>query len=236
MHRQVFLGGAAGETTWRRDIAIPALTAAGVTYADPQLPLGAWTEAREREEMQAKDEADVLLFVLTGQTRGVATVAEIAYYLAQNRQLALSIEDIEPGAVIAGKSIEKAEADDLNRGRIFLRTMARAHKVPVFDSIPGAVRYAIQLVQPQSLDTIRHILSEVHCGDFQFHVEPNQAGFLLHIEAQKFTGRKWHIAPEATRAEIVRTALKAALTWEEHETRERFTYRGKQVFGPHFEL
>ena len=64
MRAQVFLGGADGLTTWRRDIAIPALEAAGITYYNPQLALGEWSEACEAAEMQAKDEADILLFVI----------------------------------------------------------------------------------------------------------------------------------------------------------------------------
>jgi hypothetical protein len=48
--------------------------------------------------------------------------------------------------------------------------------------------------------------------------------------------RRWVIEPEATAGEIVRTALLAVLTAEEHEAREQFTYRGKHVHGFHFKL
>ncbi len=50
------------------------------------------------------------------------------------------------------------------------------------------------------------------------------------------TGRLWLIEPDATEEEVVRTMLKAALTWEEHELRERFLYQGSQIFTPHFSL
>lgn len=49
-------------------------------------------------------------------------------------------------------------------------------------------------------------------------------------------GRKWFVSQHATKSEIVRTALKAALTSAEHNVRERFTYRGKRIFGPHFDV
>jgi hypothetical protein len=39
-----------------------------------------------------------------------------------------------------------------------------------------------------------------------------------------------------TRSEVVQTALKAVLSAEEHEARERFLYKGKAVFGPHFDV
>jgi hypothetical protein len=46
-------------------------------------------------------------------------------------------------------------------------------------------------------------------------------------------GRRWWLSPEMTESELVQTALLAAITAEEHETRERFTYQGKRVFNPH---
>lgn len=48
--------------------------------------------------------------------------------------------------------------------------------------------------------------------------------------------RKWYLSHEATRSEIVQTALKLVLTAVEHEARERFTYRGRPIFGPHFDV
>lgn len=46
-------------------------------------------------------------------------------------------------------------------------------------------------------------------------------------------GRKWLLSEHMTESEVVLTALKAALTAEEHEARENFRYNGKQVFNPH---
>lgn len=47
------------------------------------------------------------------------------------------------------------------------------------------------------------------------------------------SGRRWFISPYMSRSELVNTALLAALTAEEHETREFFRYKGKRVFNPH---
>ena len=126
MKKQVFLGGACGKTTWRQDIAIPALEAAGITYCNPQLGIGEWTTKHESIEMDAKSAADVFLFVIDGQTRGVASVAEVAYLLAEQRPLALAITDISEGQHIGDQIVDAMERDDLNRGRIFVRTMACA--------------------------------------------------------------------------------------------------------------
>lgn len=244
---QVFLGGASGITTWRRDVAIPALEAAGVTYYNPQLGLGEWTEACEDAEMRAKAAAEVLLFVVNGQTRGVATAAEVAYYLAQGRQLALSITDITDADTIDGARLTPSERDDLNRGRIFVRTMAREQGVPVFPTVAEAVQHAIRLVhqsaQPISRDRLAAILSEVRFQSHEFVIVEAAEGFLIQMcgdeecaesgEVQRFLGRPWFISPHASPSDVVRTAMKAALAWQEHEARERFTYRGVPVFGPH---
>jgi hypothetical protein len=48
--------------------------------------------------------------------------------------------------------------------------------------------------------------------------------------------RKWFISEHATRSEIVQTALKCVLTSAEHRVRESFTYHGRRVFGPHFDV
>ena len=126
---QVFLGGACGTTTWRREIAIPLLEAAGVSYHNPQLGPGEWTEACEAEEMRAKAEAEVQMFVVTEETRGVASVAEVGYLIGSGQSLAFCLR------MLPGKD---PEVDDLNRGRIFVRTMAKEHGVPVFEACASA--------------------------------------------------------------------------------------------------
>jgi len=48
--------------------------------------------------------------------------------------------------------------------------------------------------------------------------------------------RKWLLSPSMTRSEIVQTCFKLVMTSMEHRAREGFTYRGKRVFGPHFDV
>ncbi|HMX29103.1 MAG TPA: nucleoside 2-deoxyribosyltransferase domain-containing protein, partial [Blastocatellia bacterium] len=192
MKKRIFLGGACGRTTWRREIAIPALEAAGITYYDPQLDFGAWTPAREAEEMRAKDEADVLLFVITGETRGVAGLAEAAYLLAARRPLALVVTDVLESHGFDGQPTGAWERDDLNRGRIFVRTMAACHGVPVFAEIADAVQHAITLAQSieadkqnkpgLSLAEVQAVLAEVQFRDHQFLVTPVADGFQLQLQ------------------------------------------------------
>jgi hypothetical protein len=57
---QVFLGGTCGASTRRTPIAIPILDAAGITFHDPQVAIGEWTQEHERRDQAAKEAADVL--------------------------------------------------------------------------------------------------------------------------------------------------------------------------------
>lgn len=50
------------------------------------------------------------------------------------------------------------------------------------------------------------------------------------------SSRKWYLSRWMTESELVQTAFKAALTAEEHECRERFTYRGNRIFNPHISV
>lgn len=54
-------------------------------------------------------------------------------------------------------------------------------------------------------------------------------------DGEQFT-RKWYLSNQACKSEIVHTALKLVLTAAEHEIRESFTYRGKKIFGPHYDV
>lgn len=224
----VFLGGACGTTTWRQETAIPLLDAAGISFHNPQLGVGEWTEAHEVEDMRAKAAAEVLLFVISEETRAVASVAEVAYLIASGRPLALCLRML-PGA--------SAEEHDLNRGRLFLRTMALEHGVAVFEDVAEATRYAIELAQRRlsamTESRLRGLLADISCGGLHFAVD----GLRLRVEDDAgWTGRWWLVEAKDSESDVIRTAFKAAITWEEHELRERFRYKGVAVFGPHFDV
>lgn len=48
--------------------------------------------------------------------------------------------------------------------------------------------------------------------------------------------RQWMLHPDMTNSELVGTALKLVLTSVEHEAREAFTYRGRAIYGPHYNV
>lgn len=248
--KQVFLGGACGLTTWRKDIAIPLLEAATVSYHNPQMPLGAWKEDDQFDEMKRKDECLVQLFVINGATRGVASVAEVAYLIGARKPVAIVLEDIEAGCEVYGTRIDAVEADDLNRGRIFVRAMADRHNVPIFKDIAEGTKHCIALVKSLentlTISRVKEALESVSHSNLSYQVEEIPGGFhiwLAGIEKDTYTGepalqegRKWFVSHHCTISDVVRTAFKAVATWVEHEAREAFTYKGARVFSPHLDL
>lgn len=226
------------------------MEAAGVTYHNPQMPLGAWKEDDQFDEMRRKDECLVQLFVINGDTRGVASVAEVAYLIGARKPVAIVMEDIKADANVYGSVIDSVQADDLNRGRIYVRAMADRHNVPIFTDIAEGTKHCIALVKSLvgslTLTQVNNALSEVKFANHVFQSEETMGGFHIWITAMEkctFTGepslqegRRWFVSTGCTPSDVVRTAFKAVATWAEHETREEFKYKGVRVFSPHLEL
>lgn len=95
-------------------------------------------------------------------------------------------------------------------------------------------------------DQIKRVLESVHYLNRCFRVTEYMGVAYLQViwrgpdsetglDAEQHS-RKWQLSYHMTRSEIVQTALKAVLTAEEHEVRENFRYRGKAIFGPHFDV
>ncbi len=55
-------------------------------------------------------------------------------------------------------------------------------------------------------------------------------------EPELHRGRKWLLSYHMTPGEVVQTVLKACLTFDEHEIREGFRYKGERIFGPHLDV
>lgn len=90
------------------------------------------------------------------------------------------------------------------------------------------------------------VLSEVHYLGYDFRMEVNGSQVSINctykepdvqsgsMETQN--GRPWAIDPSWGAQQIVQTALKAILTSLEHRCREHFTWRGRAIYQPHFDL
>lgn len=98
-----------------------------------------------------------------------------------------------------------------------------------------------------SLRQMRTVISLINFGDWRFVIESKRGGerFLV-VEFNEpcivtstptlQRSRKWRLSKHMTRSELVQTAFKAVLTAIEHEAREQFAYRGRAIFGPHFDV
>lgn len=91
------------------------------------------------------------------------------------------------------------------------------------------------------------ILQNIRYGDWIFFVARNADGtpYLQLVwkdvcndtgESCELKSRKWMLSEHMTKSEIIQTAFKAVLVAEEHEIREKFTYKNEPIFGPHFDL
>jgi len=56
------------------------------------------------------------------------------------------------------------------------------------------------------------------------------------LQEVRHAGRKWRLSLHMTRSEVAQTALMACLAWEELEVRERFRYKGRAIFCPHWNV
>lgn len=146
----VFLGGACDPTTWRKDVAIPMLEAAGVPFFNPQVP--DWSAEWERDvEGPAKLAASDHIFVIDNQTRATSSAVEaVAFALTRPEgSVFLVVNNINDGLVIRGQTITGRELQDLNRMRDYVRATARDNNVPVYSSTKDAVQAVVTKYQLQ---------------------------------------------------------------------------------------
>lgn len=101
--------------------------------------------------------------------------------------------------------------------------------------------------QPKkSMDEVRAIVENVKFMDRTFRLGPMGHGYFLQVEymeadidtgvVEKQRARKWYVSPFSTETEVVETAFKACRVSMEHVLKEHFTYRGRRVYSPHFEV
>ena len=109
-------------------------------------------------ESYAKQNSDVLFFVVDNQTRAIASMIEVAFIAATSRKLILVIIDLEPWSeqtTIGDDHICKEEYEYLRRGRQYLRDIVERQEIPIFCDISKALRSANQVLEenvwPQNL-------------------------------------------------------------------------------------
>ncbi|CAD5121444.1 DgyrCDS9952 [Dimorphilus gyrociliatus] len=133
-----FLGGSCNPTTWRADIALPYLEKNKITYYNPQRD--DWNESLVEIENEAKENADILLFVIENTTRSTASMVEAANLAARGRPLILVVKAFEgPEQLVAGEKLSSTEYDDLCRSQAFLIHLVERKGLPVFNDLPTAL-------------------------------------------------------------------------------------------------
>ncbi|CAG2162161.1 unnamed protein product [Oppiella nova] len=151
---EVFLGGSCNPTTWRTDIAIPILKSLGITYYNPQVAI--WRPELIELEWSAKQNADVLFFVIDNQTRAIVSMIESAFICGSQRNLILVFtETAGPGAFMNGEAISEKEYKDLQQSQSYLQDLVERQGIPIFDQLPVALacvnRILREGIRPQDL-------------------------------------------------------------------------------------
>ncbi|XP_035896192.1 uncharacterized protein LOC118505045 isoform X2 [Anopheles stephensi] len=135
---EVFLGGSCNPTTWRADVAIPALDRLGISFYNPQV--SHWTPDLIELEHRAKEKAKVLFFVLDSQTRSTAGAIEVAHIAGQNsKYLLLVLLPYASRQKILNETLSEDEYMDLMSNQLILRQLVLRRGLPVLDSIPTAL-------------------------------------------------------------------------------------------------
>lgn len=98
----------------------------------------------------------------------------------------------------------------------------------------------------QNLESLKRLMELVEFPNREYIVTESAERYYLQLkyfavdavtgeERENFT-RKWNLSGHMTDSEVMNTAFKATLTSMEHETREFFKYRGRAIYGPHFDI
>lgn len=98
-----------------------------------------------------------------------------------------------------------------------------------------------------TFDEIVDVVCLCNYPEYAFHVERDGRGEMYlqaeYYEADTVTRdpmrqmtRRWFLSPKMTHSEIAQTAFKCIMTSMEHRAREWFTYKGRPVYGPHFNV
>jgi len=104
-----------------------------------------------------------------------------------------------------------------------------------------------------TLEEVREMVEKISIGGVlydrpQFRVMGKGDGYLLQLVYMEADvehpeegpvpqhARKWYVSAFSTETEIVRTVYKAVLCSLEHRLGEFFTYKGRKVYNPHFDV
>jgi hypothetical protein len=140
LNKVIGLFGTCGDSKWREEIAIPILQSMGVEYFNPVV--ANWTAECAENEVRHATTDRVLMLVITGETTGIASMAESGWQalMASNNGQALVfvLQDMPPS--------DEEKALRINKTRNLLRQYAKKAGSNLFDDIAEATRFAASLL------------------------------------------------------------------------------------------
>lgn len=123
---QIFLGGSCNPTTWRQNVAIPFLEKNGISYYNPQVDN--WTPEAVNLERYAKQNAQVLLFVIDKQTRSTTSLIESAFMAGENKSLVLVIYPFEYSIVSLTDTSNQTSSCIETKNRLLSASLTRLNR------------------------------------------------------------------------------------------------------------
>jgi hypothetical protein len=101
--------------------------------------------------------------------------------------------------------------------------------------------------EKRAYNKIEIAIEQCSFPDYAFSVRPIDGGALIRgtywepdaVEKKLPTAqqtREWFIQLTASKSEVVRTCFKLVMASYEHRVREWFTYRGKAIHQPHYDV
>ena len=167
MKNVVGLFGTCGSSKWREETVIPILEAAGVEYFNPVVP--EWNEEAQRNEVDHAANDNVILMAITGETSGIASMAELGWQAAaaesKGRGMVIFLEDMpndlkdETGASLR-----------INKCRALIRKYIAAHnspKIVLASSLEDAANQAVLMMELMGgiRSSLNNILTALTEGD-----------------------------------------------------------------------
>ncbi|XP_050521786.1 uncharacterized protein LOC126894657 isoform X2 [Daktulosphaira vitifoliae] len=143
---EVFLGGSCNPTTWRKDVAIPFLLEAGISFYNPQVDH--WSQDLIEIEFMAKENASILFYVIDRQTRNVVSAIEAANFVGSQKNLVMVIhpQDTTSRIIVAGEQISSSESCDIDEALAIMYKITHKEGILVFENIPQALNRVVQII------------------------------------------------------------------------------------------
>ncbi|XP_029656423.2 uncharacterized protein LOC115230359 [Octopus sinensis] len=141
----VFLGGSCNPSNWRKEIAIPYLNNLNISYYNPQVDN--WTPDLVKQEDLIKKSCKCLLFVISEETRGIASMVEVAYLSSMKRHVILVMKD-----TFNFKTSTDNEQIELYKARKVIEEIMRVNNLYKTDNIAKALEQCVKTINQENVE------------------------------------------------------------------------------------